>query len=1035
MPKWTKEQQLAIDIEGTSVIVSAGAGSGKTAVLSERVVRKLKDGIDVDRLLILTFTNAAAREMKSRIRDKIIKNNLEEQLHKLDSSYITTFDSFALAITKKYHYLLNMDKDLDIANDLVLKFKLLEIIDKVFDDLYLKEDKNFLTLLKDFTIKGDEKIKDMILDIYQKLDLKYDKTNYLDNYLENFFNDNYIDLGIKEFEDRFLGILNEIKENLRNIELIADGDWYSKLYDSLKGLIESTDYDSIRNNLDINMPRIGRNMDDVKPYKEKIKNLIEKLKDTCIYSSSKEIKEDILKTKTYVEVIVRIIKEIDKEFMKYKLENNIYSFTDISKFAIKIVSDYEEVREELRDYFQEILIDEYQDTSDLQELFISKIANDNVYMVGDIKQSIYRFRNANPNLFKMKYDNYSKHLGGVKIDLLENFRSREETLANINYIFNFIMDLEIGGADYKNSHQMVFGNKTYNDYNPDNQDFNFELLNYELEGREFSNAEVEAFIVAKDIKDKMDSHYQVFDKDNVVLRDITYDDFVILIDKSTNFELYKKIFEYHGIPLTILKDESISGSNDLLVLKNILVLLKCLKEGKFDKTFCYSYLSIGRSYLFNISDNTLYQDIKNKHFEDSPILKPLDSILENLDETPLSLLIEEVIEKYNFYEKLLTVRDIEDSIIRLDYFKDLATNLESLGYTYFDFIDYLELIKDNEEEIKYSLNKEIKNSVKIMSIHKSKGLEYHICYYTGLTSEFNLRDAYKKFVYDNKYGIITPVFHDGIKPTIYNILYKESYIKEDISERIRLFYVALTRAKEKMILVTSLKDTPRSSDSELVDTDMRLKYRSFSGILNSISEELESYKKDINLNDYHLTKDYNIIKEVNIMESIEKTNDKIQVLELESNNQEVETSKFSKTNKTFVTKEDKEKLELGEMVHYLFEITDFLNPNLSKIPDKFKTYIENFLKLDLLKDISKARIYKEYEFIYQDNDIKRHGIIDLMLEYQDRIDIIDYKLKNIDDDAYINQLEGYRSYIETKSNKPVNLYLYSIIDNKYKTIV
>ena len=123
------------------------------------------------------------------------------------------------------------------------------------------------------------------------------------------------------------------------------------------------------------------------------------------------------------------------------------------------------------------------------------------------------------------------------------------------------------------------------------------------------------------------------------------------------------------------------------------------------------------------------------------------------------------------------------------------------------------------------------------------------------------------------------------------------------------------------------------------------------------------------------------------------------------------------------------------MVHYLFEITDFLNPNLSKIPDKFKTYIDAFLKLDLLKNISKAKIYKEYEFIYQDNDIKRHGIIDLMLEYQDRIDIIDYKLKNIDDEAYINQLEGYRSYIKTKSNKPVNLYLYSIIDNKYKTIV
>ena len=185
------------------------------------------------------------------------------------------------------------------------------------------------------------------------------------------------------------------------------------------------------------------------------------------------------------------------------MKNNLYDFLDISKLAIKVLEENQDVLLELKNFFTEILVDEYQDTSDLQELFISKIANNNVYMVGDIKQSIYRFRNANPNLFKEKYDNYEKGLGGFKIDLVKNFRSREETLNNINYVFNYIMDLEIGGADYKKSHQMVFGNTTYNEYKPANQSNDFEILNYELDDSEFKKDEVEAFVTLKILKKKL----------------------------------------------------------------------------------------------------------------------------------------------------------------------------------------------------------------------------------------------------------------------------------------------------------------------------------------------------------------------------------------------------------------------------------------------------------------------------------------------------------------------------------------------------
>ena len=181
MPTWTPEQQLAITKSNTNIIVSAGAGSGKTAVLTERVIRKLQNGEDIDRLLILTFTNAAAKEMKERIRKAIKKNNLLEQLDKIDSSYITTFDSFSLSIVKKYHYLLNISKDVEIADSLILKWEKQSILDKIFDDYYINKNENFLNLIKDFTTRDDDKLKSNILNIYDKLDLMYDKDIYLNN--------------------------------------------------------------------------------------------------------------------------------------------------------------------------------------------------------------------------------------------------------------------------------------------------------------------------------------------------------------------------------------------------------------------------------------------------------------------------------------------------------------------------------------------------------------------------------------------------------------------------------------------------------------------------------------------------------------------------------------------------------------------------------------------------------------------------------------------------------------------------------------
>ena len=1032
MPTWTENQELAISENGKNIIVSAGAGSGKTAVLTERVIRKLINGTDINNLLILTFTSAAASEMKERIRNAIIKHNLNNQLLKIDSSFITTFDSFSLSVVKKYHYLLNIDQDVKVANDLVLKFKKEEILDNIFSELYENDNKLFIKFVLDFTRKDDSSLKELILNISNKLDLKYNKKEYINNYINYYFNDNYINKRIDEYLNIIYRKQDKIKDSLKDLEQLIPGDYYYQLYSTLEPILNTKDYLNIKNNLNIKLP-IKKGLDEeAKLLKEKIKKTIDELKILTEYESIDYIKESILKTKDYVEVIIYIIKELDTRLSKYKKSLKLYDYLDIAKMAITLVKDYQEVREELKDNFTEILLDEYQDTSDLQEEFINLISHNNVYMVGDIKQSIYRFRNANPNLFKNKYLEYSKGLTGIKIDLLHNFRSRREVLENINLLFDEIMDLDIGGADYKQSHRMIPKNDIYDKIKAKEQDYNMEILNYEKSSDDYSNEEIEAFIIVNDIKKKVENHYQIFDKNTESLRDATYNDFAILIDKSKYFELYRQIFEYYGITLTIIKNENLANSYDLLIIKNILILLLHIKENIYDKEFWYCYLSIGRSYLFNLSDEYLYHKIKNKDLTEDNILSIAKTLVSIIDELPLSILIHEIITKFNFYENLITVGNISESLIRLDYLEKLSNELGDVLYTYKDFINYLNIMIKEKEKIEYPVNNNIPNSVKIMTIHKSKGLEYPICYFSGLLSKFNTMEMNQRFFFDLEYGIVTPYIDEGIKSTIYKLLFKEKYIKEEIGEKIRLFYVALTRAKEKMIFVTSLKEIDETKD--LVSLDTKLKYITFASVLNSLSYKLKSYIKNIDLSSLKLTKDYTMIKNNNIVDTLNIDNNKLKVNELSYNINLEETKHFSKSNVNLITKEEKEKMEIGTNLHRIFELVNFHTQDISYIDAKYQDYLKKFFSSSLTKDIKKAKIYKEYEFVYKEDNNNYHGVIDLMLEYDNHIDIIDYKLMHIEDSAYLKQLQGYGDYIKTKTNKKIRLYLYSIIEGTYQEI-
>ena len=1019
---FTKDQLKAINTEGNNILVSAGAGAGKTAVLTARVLRKINEGTHINNLLILTFTKAAASEMKERIRCELLNNKLYDELNLLDSSYITTFDSFSLSVVKKYHTRLNITNKINITEEVVINIIKKKILEEIFNENYLSPKTKFIKLIEDFCLKNDKELQEYILNIYKKLELKYDIDDYLNNYLSDY------DKNINIFINEYLELLKEKQNTIKNLVLelpnYFDNDYVSKVEEDLSELLNASTYDEFKKCFD---RKIGTTKPRGSDYeqtciKESIYNKVKDIKNLCIYEDSNEIKNNLLSTKDNLEVIVEILKEFNKRLSKYKEINNIYGYSDIARLSIKLVKENKDIKDELTSSFNEILLDEYQDTSDIQELFISLISNNNLYMVGDIKQSIYRFRNTNPYLFREKYENYDGK-NGIKIDLVKNFRSREEVLNNINLIFNKVMDQKCGGADYKDSHQLVFGNNMYQETNQNN---NIEIITYNDKLDSITKDEQEAYIIANDIKTKIDNNFQVLDKDTKCLRNVDYSDFVILLDRKKNFTLYKKIFEYLNIPLTILEEESLKDNEDIEIIRNLLRLLICIKEDRLDLEFKYTYMSICRSYLYKLSDDEIYKIFINDNFKDTSLYKKLLELTTNIDSMNLSNYLLYVLDELNYEEKLLTKTNIKSYRMRLEYIYNLCRSYEKLGNTIYDFIDYLEEVFENDYDLKFNVNTDNSNSVKIMTIHKSKGLEYPICYYASLYSKFNKTEATDKILFDSKYGIILPEVNKYYKDTILKILYKENLSSEEISERIRLFYVALTRAKEKMIMVIPKEDEDKMTIYE------KDKYNSYLNVIRSIYNDLNKFEIESNI---LANKDY--LTSSKIVNNLSKTDKKLNVEELVIDVEEILEKHYSKDELHLVERSEKELLELGTKVHEILEEIDFNDYNLDlyNIDTQVKNKINSFINSSLMQDKLNLNMYKEYEFLYEDDNSLSHGIIDLLIEDKDMMYIIDYKLKNIDDPNYDNQLNGYRKYIEELTKKETKCYLYSIINENYREVL
>ena len=358
-----------------------------------------------------------------------------------------------------------------------------------------------------------------------------------------------------------------------------------------------------------------------------------------------------------------------------------------------------------------------------------------------------------------------------------------------------------------------------------------------------------------------------------------------------------------------------------------------------------------------------------------------------------------------FYENIIKVGNIEETFIKIDSIISLAESLTEEDYTIKDFYNYLGEMIDGKDEIKYKIDGDSANNVKLMTIHSSKGLQFSLCYFLGYDKTFNIDDIKKTIYFDNKYGIIMPYYDEGLDTIITKELAKKNYIEDEISEKIRLLYVALTRAKEKMIIVSQIDDKEKY---DTVPNSIKKNYRCFKDIISSTN----SVVSDTKIVSNYVDVDY--IKRINKSFENIKCDKKMEFVDLKLSYNLCDEKHYSKVASKLFTQEEIKKMEYGTKVHEMFEFDDFDNPKNKRVKE--------FLKL-----IDKPlKVYKEYEFI-SDNTV---GVIDLLLEYSDYYMIVDYKLKNISDDEYKKQINGYKKYIEKVTSKDVYTYLYSIIDNK-----
>lgn len=899
---WTTEQQQVIDLRNRNILVSAAAGSGKTAVLVERIVKIITDKnhpVDIDHLLIVTFTNAAAAEMRERIGNAIEKaldeqpgnEHLLRQLTLIHNAQITTIDSFCLYVVRNHFHEIDLEPNFRIGDEGELKLLREDVLGRVLEQNYEEPSEAFSDFVEGYASgRTDAALNEMILQLYEFSRSYPWPEKWLDSFVGAYRIETREELDRAEWlaplTENICFVLKDCEQLLKQALAITqqdDGpDMYEKAVQSdlekYEGLSRLTSFCELSGALsDIKYDRLASSrgfegdpdkLELVKSLREQAKDVVKKLCRQYFFCSPEMMIEQLERTEPMLEEVVRLTKQFADEFAAAKRRKNLVDFHDVEHFALQILVDEEtekakKTAEEFRDTFEEIMIDEYQDSNEVQETLLRSISREergenNIFMVGDVKQSIYRFRLARPELFMKKYDSYSLEESTTqRIDLHKNFRSREEVLTCTNDIFYKIMARSLGNVEYDAEAALYLG-ASY----PVSADFIPEILladsNDELlEDTELSDKKtLEAKIVAEEIRHLMKTQ-PVTDKATGELRAARYSDIVILLRSLSGWaDSLVEVLNGNGIPAHTV---SSTGYFSTVEVQTVLSMLRLLDNPRQDIPMA----AVLRSPMAGLTDEELavlrledgsvpfheavlelaeglYEEDGQKEISDSEadrkqgrnadektenhieitahrkllkFYKKYKQLRQLVPDTPIHELIEIILRETGYGHYVAAMPAGNRRTANLNMLLEKAAAYEKTSYKgLFHFVRYIdELQKYDVDFGEADMVGENEDVVRIMSIHKSKGLEFPIVIVSGMGKNFNKQDTRSKMVLHPELGIGLD-YMDGKKriksPTIAKKAIAKQIDLENLGEELRVLYVALTRAKEKLILIGTLKDAP-----------------------------------------------------------------------------------------------------------------------------------------------------------------------------------------------------------------------------------
>lgn len=870
--KWTEKQTEAIELRNKNMLVAAAAGSGKTAVLVERIKQLIiQEGVSVNEMLVVTFTNAAAAEMREKIVQAVtseIENNsgdtvfLRRQLNLIYKANISTFHAFALEVIRRFFHVIGIDPNFKICDQAQQIILQAQAMDNLFEEMFDKDGHEFIEFLNNYaSSKNENSVKEMILEVYKTIQSVPEPWEWLDRSVENLVMDEEKFLQSKMFEE----IKQHIKKELfyaranydKSVEIFEEAgavkfavkckeDLVS--IDEAINIFQAGDFDLFGETLSkISYVRMVTTkdekeaFDEVKEfagiYRERCKDALKGIKQDYFMRPLTEQIEDMNKVYPHAETLAMLVKKFSEHYKEQKEEKKLIDFNDIEHYALEILEN-EQAAAEYRDKFKYIFVDEYQDSNVIQDTLIAAIKRDNnVFMVGDVKQSIYKFRLAEPELFMEKYENFKKEENELdaKIDLNFNFRSKGNVIKAVNDLFSKLMagyDAEAalykgisyeGEFDYLAELHLVDQKIT-------------EDMEVDEEIRELKSAEMEAFIAVRLIKESLGKI--IFDVKKSIERPMTKRDIVILMRGQKNYaDKFQQVLMQMDIPSHINDSD---GYFDTLEIQIFLNLLRIIDNRRQD----IPLISVLHSSIFGFtveelaqirsnSKNTsyfeafkLYANITNESNKNHQLIKKCADALAKLAEwkqmaefMPLDELIWKLLwdtEYYTFVgalpsgmQRQANLRALIDKAVQFQ-----ASQMKGL----FGFITYVDAIKDKKVPMgQVTLVGENDDVVRIMTIHKSKGLEFPMVIVAGMGKRFNNANARKPVDLHKNIGLglrYVDRQRHFYKKTLVQMAIDNKRKKEDLEEEVRILYVAFTRAQDKLILLGSVRDLQKFREAK-----------------------------------------------------------------------------------------------------------------------------------------------------------------------------------------------------------------------------